>query len=154
MKKWMIIILFSVSMYPQSVEITSLAHSIVSGYTINYQMLDRQLARSGGDYAEPQKKWRASLHLEYATAVGIGLSIALENSDKQWYCYAYDGVLAFTIREAVRPIFYNLFGNRAWDKQPNTDMTYFPTWEKFWNTYTRLLVPVVLIIIKYIWMEN
>ena len=150
---WVIIILFPFCIYSQAVEISSVVHSAVSGYTINYQMLDRSLyGRHDIAYREAQKKWRASLHLEYLTAVGVGVSIGLENNGKQWYYYGYDVVEAFAIREALRPIFYNLFGGRAWNKQPNTDWTYFSVWEKSWNTYTRLLFATTLVIIKYLFI--
>ena len=148
---WVLFALFSMSVYPQAVELSSVVHSVVSGYTINYQMLDRQLSGKGDlAYREAQKKWRLSIHLEYLTAVGVGVSIALENNGRQWYRYGYDVIEAFAIREALRPIFYNLFGGRAWNKQPNTDWTYFSVWEKSWNTYTRLLFAGMLVAIKFL----
>ncbi len=149
---WVLIasFLWSSVLFGQVTEISTVVYSAVSGYTINYQMLDRSLYGKGDiAYREAQKKWRASLHLEYLAAIGIGVSIALENNGKQWYYYTTDVALAFAIREALRPIFYNLFGGRAWDKQPNTDWTYFRGWEKLTTAYVRLFAMGAVLAFKY-----
>jgi hypothetical protein len=124
-KKIIFFFLLTTLVYSQQVEISAVAHSIVSGLTISNQMKDRSAYGSGDPiYREYQKKWRALLPLELTTGLLTGVAIAYNNNS--WLGIATDII-----------------------NQPNTDHTHFRGIEKWMDAYVKIGILVFALGFKY-----
>jgi hypothetical protein len=149
--KWFIVLLLVVELNGQAVEISAVVHSVISGFTISYQMKDRNAYRRNDlNYVKYQKVWRALLPFEYASGVAVGFVIAIENKDKMnWLKIGTDFVEAWLIRVNVRQWVYQVNGGRNIFNQPNSSNTFFPAVEKWAGAAVKIFALGVVICFKY-----
>jgi hypothetical protein len=149
----LLILFFFLSIIPlksQTVELSAVGYSIISGITIGYQMADRTAYAKGDPiYIKHQKIWRATLPLEMFAAMSTGFFIALDNKN-DWLGISVDVLEVFAIRENIRPIVYNITRNQYVFKQPNTKFTYFSGVETFSTVFIRFAFLSVVVSFKYL----
>ena len=109
--KWILTILFCGLLNAQVVEITSVAHSVVSGYSAYYQMQDRELYRQGdAEHIRYNQLWHHTQGIELGLSIALGGMIALNNDNL--LDAGKDLLLFSAIRWVVRDGVYNsLNGN-------------------------------------------
>jgi hypothetical protein len=150
--KWFIILLLAVELNGQAVEISAVVHSVISGFTISYQIKDRNAYRRNDlNYVKYQKVWRALLPFEYLSASAVGFSIAIENKQEMNFLRIVTDVAeAWIIRVNVRQWVYQLDNNRNMFNQANTTNTFFPRVEKWAGAAVKVFAMILVIGFKYL----
>ena len=143
----LITILFSTLTFSQGVEITSVTHSVVSGYSAYYQMKDRTYYASGE--TELKKRYNSYWHttggVELGLSIYLGMQIEKQNDDLLGV--AKDVVLFSAIRWLLRDGTYNMLnGNPFFHQSNNTTAKLEPY--GFW--YVKLSYLVLAILWKYL----
>ena len=133
--------------FAQSIEIISVAHSVISGYSAYYQAKDRQFHRAGNEVLVQRynSAWHTSQGLELGLSIGLGGASVYKNQDNI-IGYAKDLLLFSAIRWVVRDGVYNSLQGESWFNQSkNTTAMLEPlgTW------YVKIGYLIVAIIIYY-----
>ena len=127
---YLLIILLCGLLNAQVVEITSVAHSVVSGYSVYYQMQDRELYRQrDAEHIRYNQLWHHTQGVELGLSIALGGLIALNNDNL--LDAGKDLLLFSAIRWVVRDGVYNsLNGNPFFYQSPNTTamLEPFGTW--------------------------
>lgn len=147
--KIIFVVIFYQLNYSQVVELSAVSHSILSGVSIGYQMLDRESYQDGNNvYREHQKKWRLFMPFKTLTAVNIGFAMMLENKS-DWKGLLTDAFVVSVIWLNVRPMVYNLVREQSIFTIPNLEYTYFSKIEKFLNPSVNFAILVIVLSFKY-----
>lgn len=122
MKILILSILISASVYAQTeVIISSAVHSVISGYTMRYQFLDREAYQDGDPiYKHYSRVCHGYQTAELVSAFGVGFTIALD-SEMEWDKAFADLLIAGAMRWTLRDGTYQLLqGNSFWNLSDNS----------------------------------
>lgn len=143
--KLFFIILFNSFIFCQSVEISAIAYSTISGFTQYYQIADRN-AFKNSDPLEKQysENWHTLQTLEAISLINVGYQIG--DNNKNFAGIATDVVLTGAIRWIVRDgVYQSLLTNSFFNQSKETTANF----EQFGNPYVKFSFLAVVLIFKY-----
>ena len=143
--KLLTVILFCGLLNAQEVEITSVVHSVVSGYSVYYQMRDRELYRQGDvEYKKYNSLWHYAQSLELGLSLPLGTAISENHNIID---ISKDVVLFSAIRWLVRDGVYNMLnGHPFFYQSPNTTALLEP----FGKWYVKVGYFIIAVFFKYV----
>ena len=150
--KTALIILFAFQLQAQTnaqiFEALIITHSIVSGYSCYYQMLDRHYYKTGQTELKEEynSKWHTTGGIELGLTLSLGVTSALKNKDDFW-SYGKDLLLFSAVRWMIRDGVYNSLNGNSWfHRSDNTTAKLEP----FGTWYVKLSYLITAIIIYYL----
>lgn len=126
-------------------ETNCILHSVVSGYSMYYQMKDRHYYKAGE--TELKEKYNRNWHISGGIELGLSLTLggvsALKNKDN-WLGYAKDLLLFSAIRWNVRDGVYNMLnGDSFYHQSENTTAMLEPL--GYWYVKLGYLITAIII---------
>lgn len=137
---------FNSLLFSQQVEISALTYSTLSGFTLYYQILDRNAFK----YYDPNetsynRTWHTLQTLEALSLINVGYQIAYHDKRNAWLI-GTDILITGGIRWIVRDgIYQMLLGNSFWNLSDNTTAQF----EKFGTPLMKISFLAILLIFKY-----
>lgn len=152
MKKIFLIIVFCGSIYAQELVIgTSALHSVISGYTMYYQIMDRNAFKNSDpmEYSY-SRTWHTLQTAELVTGIGIGVTIGLDafrDDSFRWDIAGSDLLIAGSIRWLLRDGVYEmLLGRGFWYQSKDTTAQF----EYLGTPLMKISFVVIAILIRYL----
>lgn len=152
MKQILLILILCGSLRAQELVIgSSVVHSVLSGYTMYYQIMDRNAFKNNDpmEYSY-SKTWHTLQTAEVISGVGIGVTIGLDAFQDQsfrWDIAGADLVLAGAIRWIVRDGVYEmLLGRGFWYQSKDTTAQF----EYLGTPLVKISFLIVAILIRYL----
>jgi hypothetical protein len=136
---------FSFTSYSQTVEISSTAYSILSGFTLYYQIQDRNAFKYSGPLERQYSEtWHTLQTLEALSLINVGYQIG--DNNKNFAGVTTDVFLTGAIRWIVRDGTYQLLLGNSFFNLSNETTAQF---EKFGTPVVKISFLVVILIFKY-----
>jgi hypothetical protein len=138
-------LVFNSLLYSQSVEISAVAYSTISGFTQYYQIADRNAFKIG----DPKEKeysetWHTLQTLEAISLINVGYQIG--DNNKNFAGIATDVVLTGAIRWIVRDgIYQTLLTNSFFNQSLETTANF----EKYGTPYMKFFFLFTVLLFKY-----
>lgn len=138
-------LIFNSLLFSQSVEISAVAYSTISGFTQYYQIADRNAFKVGDpretDYSET---WHSLQTLEAISLINVGYQIG--NNNKNFSGIATDIVLTGAIRWIVRDgVYQTLLTNSFFNQSKETTANF----EQYGTPYVKFAFLFSVLIFKY-----
>ena len=147
LKIFLIILLLSIPVKPQSVEISAVGYSIVSGLTMYNQMKDRNAYAKGDPiYKSYSKRWHALQTLETISLVSVGIQIGTLNK-LDWQKNTIDVLLLGSIRWIVRDGTYQLMQGNSFFRRSTQTTAQF---ERYGTPLVKISLLLALLTVKYL----
>jgi hypothetical protein len=140
-------LIFNTFLFSQAVEISAVTYSTLSGFTLYYQIQDRNAFKnaSSNEYSYNQT-WHTLQTIEALSLINVGYQIGLNDERNAWLI-GTDILITGGIRWIVRDGIYQvLLGNSFFNLSNNTTAQF----EKFGTPLMKITFLAVLLLFKYL----
>lgn len=140
-------LIFNTLVFSQVVEISATTYATLSGFTLYYQIQDRNAFKNGSsnEYSYNQT-WHTLQTLEALSLINVGYQIGLNDERNAWLI-GTDILITGGIRWIVRDGIYQvLLGNSFFNLSNNTTAQF----EKFGTPLMKITFLAILLLFKYL----